>query len=255
MHLRIGTFFTISFNKTFLFERDFFLKFHFYSRFAFLCGEWLSVKYNDGKTYRTLVPVTPQVINGEVVFTELSLRGFFDDHLWFSISKRPNYSRFTRVQRLWSLVSLLFLSMVTSAMWYNSEPSEEKQVATGNVQRSVELGSLKFNLKQIYVGFMSSLITVVPSIVIIFLFRNRKIKCNNGEKVDKKSAIEKRFGKNLPWWTIFVAYFLVVSAISAGGFFTFLYSLQFGSGKTNDWLLSFMFGTFECAFLMEPMKV
>lgn len=213
-----------------------------------MCGEWLSLKFKDGKTYRTLVPATPQIINGQVVFTELSLRGFFDDHLWFSISKRPNYSRFTRVQRMWSLVALLFLSMVTSAMWYNSEPSEEKQIATGTVQRSVTLGPFKLNLKQIYVGLMSSIITVIPSIIIISLFRNRKLKTDSSEDI-------RRTGGKLPWWTIFIAYFLIVAAIVGGGFFTFLYSLQFGYGKTNDWLLSFVFGTAEGAFMMEPLKV
>ncbi|XP_034302777.2 uncharacterized protein [Magallana gigas] len=213
-----------------------------------MCGEWLSLKFKDGKTYRTLVPATPQIINGQVVFTELSLRGFFDDHLWFSISKRPNYSRFTRVQRMWSLVALLFLSMVTSAMWYNSEPSEEKQITTGTVQRSVTLGPFKLNLKQIYVGLMSSIITVIPSIIIISLFRNRKLKTDSSEDI-------RRTGGKLPWWTIFIAYFLIVAAIVGGGFFTFLYSLQFGYGKTNDWLLSFVFGTAEGAFMMDPLKV
>ncbi|XP_061188668.1 uncharacterized protein LOC133196830 [Saccostrea echinata] len=226
-------------------------------RFVFLCGEWLSLKYDDVKTFRKLVPLTPEIINGEVVFTELSLRGFFDDHLWISLSKRPNYSRFSRVQRLWSLVALLFLSMVASAMWYNAEPTEEEQLASGNVQQSVKLGPFRFNLKQIYVGLMSSLITVIPSVIIISLFRKRNLKSES--KTTRKENVvfkeKERSQCRMPWWTIFFAYFIIISAIAAGGFFTFLYSLQFGSEKTNDWLLSFVFGTFEGAFMMEPLKV
>jgi hypothetical protein len=224
---------------------------------VFLCGEWLSFNYEDAKTFRTLTPVTPEVINGEVVFTELSMRGFFDDHLWFSLLKRPNYSIFTRVQRLCCVVGLLFLSMTTSAMWYNSEPSEEQQVSTGSMQRSVSLGPFNFNLKQMYVGLLSSLVTVIPSIIIISLFRNRRLKgeSQNREKESVTSKGKKSSPCKLPWWTIFFAYFLTFSAIAAGGFFTFLYSLQFGSGKTNDWLLSFVFGSFEGVLIMDPLKV
>lgn len=225
--------------------------------YVFLSGEWLSLKYEDAKTFRTLTPVTPEVINGEVIFTELSMRGFFDDHLWFSLLKRPNYSKFSRVQRMWCLVGLLFLSMITSAMWYNSEPSEEEQVATGSTQRSVKLGPFNFNLKQMYVGLLSSLVTVIPSLTIISLFRNRKLK--DESQIMKKESVVSNGKKSspcrLPWWTIFFAYFLAISAIAAGGFFTFLYSLQFGPGKTNDWLLSFVFGSLEGALIMEPMKV
>ncbi len=39
-------------------------------------------------------------------------------HLWLSIFVRPRKSYFTRVQRLTCALTLLFLMMITNAMWF-----------------------------------------------------------------------------------------------------------------------------------------
>lgn len=102
------------------------------------------------------------------MLNEMSKNHLFEDHLWLSVSMRPHYSRFTRVQRLWTIVSLLFLSMIASAMWYNtSDPSGGS---------TVSLGPLKLNYKIVYVGFMSALIAAVPSLIIMLIFKNRRLK-------------------------------------------------------------------------------
>lgn len=195
----------------------------------------------------------------DAVFTETTTKGFFDDHLWFSISKRPNYSQFTRVQRLWTLMALLFLSMVASAMWFNQEPDpEEQDKETASTLRTVEVGPFKLSYKQLFVGFMSSLITLIPSIVIVAIFKNRRLKPmhRNGKNIENGSTDDtKKNKKLLPWWSVFLAYILIGICVATGGFFTFLYSLEFGSDKTNDWLMSFVFGTVLGVFVLEPIKV
>lgn len=52
-----------------------------------------------------------------------------------------------------------------------------------------------------------------------------------------------------------MAYVLIGICIAVGGTFTFLYSLEFGTEKTNDWLLSFVFGTVLGVLVLEPVKV
>ncbi|XP_062589813.1 uncharacterized protein LOC134251420 [Saccostrea cucullata] len=229
--------------------------------YTFLCGEWISQKYGNCDTWAVLEPLSKGLLVRETIFTETTRKGFFDDHLWFSISKRPNYSQFTRVQRLWTLMALLFLSMVASAMWFNQEPSEEdKDPDTVSEIRTVELGPFKLSYKQLYVGFMSSLITFVPSIIIVAIFKNRKIKQGNNNTSDpEKSEVVAMENKQrrllLPWQSVFFAYALIGLCIATGGTFTFLYSLEFGTDKTNDWLMSFVFGTLLGVLILEPIKV
>lgn len=217
------------------------------------------MRYGNCDTWVVLEPLSKDFMAREAVFTETTTKGFFDDHLWFSISKRPNYSQFTRVQRLWTIVALLFLSMVASAMWFNQEPSPEDQdKETVNTLRTVEIGPFKLSYKQLFVGFMSSLITLVPSIVIVAIFKNRRLKQDIPKGNDNENPSTSQPGnsrKRLPWWTVFVAYVLIGICIAVGGTFTFLYSLEFGTEKTNDWLLSFVFGTVLGVLVLEPVKV
>lgn len=188
------------------------------------------------------------------MFNESSRRGLFDDHLWFSLTMRPNTSKFTRVQRLWCLVALLYLSMVTSAMWFSSNPS--LSVDEANQTKAVTLGPFTFSYRMLYVGLCSSLITFVPAFVIVFIFNNRNCRVKNQTELSSYSQPSSGDRKwQLPWWTMGIAYCLIISSILAGGAFTFFYSLEFGSGTTNDWLMSFAFGTIQSIFLLEPCKV
>ncbi|KAJ8299017.1 hypothetical protein KUTeg_023077 [Tegillarca granosa] len=137
-------------------------------RYAFICGDWLSEKHSDGQTWRTLYPAEPDELDGNIMLNEMSKNHLFEDHLWLSVSMRPHFSRFSRVQRLWTIVSLLFLSMIASAMWYNtSDPSGGS---------TVSLGPLKLNYKIVYVGFMSAVIAAIPSLIIMLIFKNRRLK-------------------------------------------------------------------------------
>jgi len=178
----------------------------------------------------------------EFVFSDLSKRHLFDDHLLFSVSKRPNYSRFTRVQRIWSLAALLFLSMITSAMFYNTP---------NYVGRSISLGPFTFNYKQFYVGFMSAVIAIIPSLLIMTIFKQRKLKNEVKENEKKKSCCS----SGLPWWFIYFGYALIIGCILSASFFIFMYSLEWQSAITLDWMFAILFGTVQSIFLMEPLKV
>lgn len=71
-----------------------------------------------------LVPVAgkEQTTEFSHLFSNASRRNLTDNHLWLSVFTRPPNSRFTRLQRLSCCLSILYLSMLTSAMWYETTP-------------------------------------------------------------------------------------------------------------------------------------
>ena len=67
------------------------------------------------------------------------------DHLWVSVFSRPTRSSFTRVQRISCCMSLLFLTMITNAMWFKSDSDgESKQQVV-----AMKLGPFSFTLQQV----------------------------------------------------------------------------------------------------------
>ncbi|XP_052077930.1 polycystic kidney disease protein 1-like 2 [Mytilus californianus] len=203
-------------------------------RYTFLCGRVLSLKSENGRIWSSLNVFNEDVVETDTLFYNISRRKLFDDYLWVSLVKRPQFSRFTRVQRLWCLTTILFLSMVSSAMWYDIPDDETTQ--------SIILGPLKLNFKQFYVGLMSGLVALIPSIVLVLIFRKRKFQ---GEVCQ---------GCYIPWWFIFIAYALIVLCVVISGTFVFLYSLQWGGDKTLEWMISFLLSVCQSVLILEPLK-
>ncbi|CAC5393050.1 PKD1L2 [Mytilus coruscus] len=203
-------------------------------RYTFLCGRILSLKSENGRIWSSLNVFNEDVVETDTLFYNISRRKLFDDYLWVSLVKRPQFSRFTRVQRLWCLTTILFLSMVSSAMWYDIPDVETTQ--------SIILGPLRLNFKQFYVGLMSGLVALIPSIVLVLIFRKRKFQ---GEVCQ---------GCYIPWWFIFIAYTLIVLCVVISGTFVFLYSLQWGGDKTLEWMISFLLSVCQSVLILEPLK-
>lgn len=59
----------------------------------------------------------------------------------------------------------------------------------------------------------------------------------------------------LPWWCVYVAWCLVFLLVATSGFFTILYSFEWGREKSLSWLISFLFSFFESILLVQPIKV
>lgn len=153
-----------------------FLSCYFY-RYIFVCEEWLSLTRENCKTWVELSPLTSEAVPINLMLSENSRRCLFDDHLWFSLSLRPNASKFTRVQRLWCIVALLFLSMVASAMWFDGNPSISTEDT--NQMQMVQIGPFTLSYRMLYVGLMSSFLMFVPSFAIVFIFNNRSLRKSN----------------------------------------------------------------------------
>ena len=73
-------------------------------------------------------------------------------------------SRFTRAQRLSCCLATLFLSMVTSAMYYGTEDNVEKPGV-------LRLGPFTFSYQELWVSLVSAVIAVPPLLVVIQIFR------------------------------------------------------------------------------------
>ncbi|NWS67405.1 PK1L2 protein, partial [Crotophaga sulcirostris] len=66
---------------------------------------------------------------------------------------------------------------------------------------------------------------------------------------------KKSSSKGLPWWFVFIAWFLVVATSGVSGFFTMLYGLHYGKENSIKWLISMAISFLESLFITQPLKV
>jgi hypothetical protein len=216
----------------------------------FSCEDWLAADESDGRIERVIHLASSDELNtdaSELLQNNITKK-LFDDHIWLSIAYRSTRSVFTRVQRLSSCLAILFLTMVSNAMWYGTGNEESSQVA-------FTIGPISLSIHQLYTSIMSSVIIVPPVLIITLLFSKSMEKVS---KYDKgKSALDHHNvnRKQLPYWSIYIAYVLVVLSVACGAFFTIFYALQWGKAKSEAWLITFLLSFFESVLLIQPIKV
>ncbi|XP_066983276.1 polycystin-1-like protein 2 [Macrobrachium rosenbergii] len=264
-------------------------------KYEFICNKWFAVEHDDSKIDR-LIAIAGDVQKKEFkhLFNTTSHKNLYDGHLWFSVFVRPARSRFTRVQRITACMALLYLSMVTNAMFFGVIPEEP---GAGGLT----VGPFSVSPAAIGVGIISNLITFPPTLIIIQLFRkaspkykrvSRIQKAMNRQKEEKRReaesrkllkqtapldasqvaedvespqrgqsvkltdpVVKKKKQKSLPWWTLYIAWLVAVLSIAAGGFFTFSYGVQFGEEKTKKWLGALFVSFFSSVLFTQPIKV
>ncbi|XP_033737386.1 polycystic kidney disease protein 1-like 2 [Pecten maximus] len=153
-------------------------------KFVFLCNQWLAVDKGDQEIER-LLPVATQseLSNFDHLFYTRTRQDLTDGHLWISVLSRPTQSVFTRVQRLSCCLSLLFLTMVTNAMWYGTIDTTQQQ--------NVHLGPFTFSGQELITSIAGSLIVVPVSIIIITFFKKSERRMSKDLlKVDKSEPEE-----------------------------------------------------------------
>lgn len=67
----------------------------------------------------------------------------------------------------------------------------------------------------------------------------------------KKSAA----GCWLPWWCVFLGWFLLLSISGVSTFFTLLYGFEYGREKSIKWVMSLGLSLFQSIFILQPLKV
>ncbi|CAL1301078.1 unnamed protein product [Larinioides sclopetarius] len=258
-------------------------------KYEFIGERWFAVEEGDGLIDH-LIPVAgkEQMTEFSHLFPNASRRSLTDNHLWLSVFTRPPRSRFTRLQRLSCCLSILYLSMLTSAMWYETTPEQPSPGA-------FKFGPLSLSPEQIAVGMLSNLIVFPPSFVMIVLFRKSRARelrpshvnvalekqyekwrrtygLSLGRNVSKKTVPEvhrsrpsvdeeahsgKLLKKKclLPWWCAYVSWFLVIVSVGSSVFFLWAYGLQFGNIRTGKWLTSMVISFLSSVLLTEPLKI
>lgn len=71
------------------------------------------------------------------------------------------------------------------------------------------------------------------------------------QKKRKKSAM----GCWLPWWCVFLGWFLLLSISGVSTFFTLLYGFEYGREKSTKWVMSLGLSLFQSIFILQPLKV
>lgn len=71
------------------------------------------------------------------------------------------------------------------------------------------------------------------------------------QKKKKKSAM----GCWLPWWCVFLGWFLLLSISGVSTFFTLLYGFEYGREKSTKWVMSLGLSLFQSIFILQPLKV
>lgn len=186
-----------------------------------------------------------------------------EHHIWLSLLLRPRKSTFTRVQRLSCLLALLFLSMISNAMYYRSAEDEV-------MHNDVHIGVFRFSVSTMFVSLIGIIITTIPIIFLTILFRHRRLRRvskNSTTIASQKQDESEDTGFNipvecinedekpLPHWVLYVAWVFLVTTIAVSAFFLLLYSMEWGKAKSEQWLVSFVFSFFESVMLVDPIKV
>lgn len=282
-------------------------------KWNFMCRDWLAVESGDGRTEKVLyVANINEMANYRYLFLSHSADGLYDEHLWISVAAKPPQSSFSRVQRASCCLSILFCTMITNAMFYDSGKADTSSV--------FYLGPIKITMRQLMIGIQSSLIIFPINLAITQLFRkssNASMSLGEAERAKSvifkrkpkllfdcfdrrvkplskkylpmtyeanstisistlKSASADRFTddesifnlnnaytkisqekkrKNLYMCLYYFAWVLCFVSVLTSAFFTLSYSLQWGSERSQQWLLSFFVSFIQDAAISQPVKV
>ena len=143
----------------------------------FLCDKWLAVEEDDGLIERTLVPASRDDLTSfHLLFSTEARKSLTDNHLWFSVVKRPPRSTFTRCQRLSCCLTIILTTMLANAMFFQTD-------STSSTGTELRAGPISFSVKQLSIAITSSLVVLPANILIVTLFRKAGPKQPKTEKV------------------------------------------------------------------------
>lgn len=282
-------------------------------KWNFMCRDWLAVESGDGRTEKVLyVANINEMANYRYLFLSHSADGLYDEHLWISVAAKPPQSSFSRVQRASCCMSILFCTMITNAMFYDSGKADTSSV--------FYLGPIKITMRQLMIGIQSSLIIFPINLAITQLFRkssNASMSLREAERAKSvifkrkpkllfdcfdrrvkplskkylpmtyeanstisistlKSASADRFTDDESMFNLnnaytkisqekkrkssymclyYFAWVLCFVSVLTSAFFTLSYSLQWGSERSQQWLLSFFVSFIQDAAISQPVKV
>ncbi|UJR17607.1 hypothetical protein I4U23_004503, partial [Adineta vaga] len=234
----------------------------------FICQQWFAVEKDDGIIER-LLPVAGDDEKQKFahLLSKQAYHSFSEGHLWFSILSRPASSKFTRIQRCTCCFVLLCLTMLFNIIYYD----QARTVNSTPSNAGVSIGPLYVTSNQIGTGILVELLSLLPSLLLVQLFRRtRQRPANEGQLSLVQQALvninarkqsngsvnkKKQSSFTFPWWCIFIAYGLSFLIIGISIFFTIIRGIQFGDLTTRKWLTSFIIGFFSSICFTQPIKI
>ncbi|KAL4220971.1 Single-stranded DNA-binding protein 3 [Mactra antiquata] len=255
--------------------------------YTFVAEQWLSVK--TSVYINVCSNTTKEPLSFEARFFHQTRNRLSEGHMWASIFYRPQFSVFTRVQRLSCALVYILLNMIANAMYFNPEPNYVEPAL-------LVVGPIRFTSQQIYVSVISALITTPPVMLLVVLFsrtraraKSRQTCCccfrcccccstkhrysrydnmtqsqsfNNQTKEDKlqtkllSDTVPEYYGKLfLPTCFVYINWCIVAGGVAAPAFFVMLYSMEWGKQKSEEWLTSFFMSLIESAIVVDPVMV
>ena len=216
-------------------------------RWLFSCNRWLALERDDGQTTRRFY--ADDCKEGKKFkrkFSSLRRNGFAHDHLWLSVIRKQPRNPFTRVQRASCCWSLLLLSMVSSAMFYETEDLK---------QRKIQIGPFSLTPSQLVIALESALVVVPAGLLIVLLFRKSEPRRNSQGSRYQLGKSKREGWCLLPHFFVYIAWFLCVSIAITSALFTVFYSLMWGGEKSSRWLTSVLLSLTGELLVIQPVKI
>ena len=205
-------------------------------KWHFISNRWIAVEKGDGEIEVELRAASADdMLEFKNVLHSRTQKAFGDSHLWVSLFTKPPQDQFTRCQRLSCCLSIIFFAMVTGAMFYRFG---------AKATDVFHVGPLTMSWMEIKIGIQSGLVAVPVNILIVTIFKN--IKQTEGQLSPTGC---------LPYFFIYIAWGLCLSAMLISALFTIFYSLSWGAEISNQWFVSMTFSVFEDVLLIQPIKV
>ena len=152
--------------------------------FPFINDCWLAVESGDGKIERIVYLAGEEELKKfHLVFASTVSKGLLDGHIWVSIFLRPKESSFTRVRRVSACLALIYLTMLTNAMFFGAGDAPGSRII-------LWLGNFKINVTGIIIGIQSSFIVIPPSVIIIEIFRRLRPKKDKNATQNQPNAAD-----------------------------------------------------------------
>ncbi|KAI8489355.1 hypothetical protein Bbelb_327980 [Branchiostoma belcheri] len=202
----------------------------------FVCNGWLGVEHGDGCLKRTLPPTAESDVPLGQRFSLKLREKFKDGHVWLSVVTSRPKSYFSRVQRLSCCVCLLFCKMITSAMWFRGSGQGASSVV-------LTIGSVQLTAEMLLVSLWTTLQTFPINFIIVQIFRRCRPK-----------GVPKSSGLQLPYWSVYAGWALLVLTTLASGFFLLLYSMEWGRDKSIQWLTAFGLSFLQSMVVVQPAE-
>ncbi|CAL1530708.1 unnamed protein product [Lymnaea stagnalis] len=136
-------------------------------KFTFLVNSWLSLEMDNGILQKLVIAADEsQVKKFNLQFSRIFSSLLADMHTWFSVSNRPDHSRFTRVQRATCCLTSTYLYMGINAVWYGVFKSQSEV--------SGDLSWSSFGWEEIVIAIISTIMVLPVLLGLSVLFKRTR---------------------------------------------------------------------------------